>query len=80
MEDTKLGLPTMDQVMMDAAQAADEMTGQVYATHDVDRPPTDALTNQGEAMFHIDTGTMQYEDQDRLLWQRRLAFNWDTGI
>ena len=52
MEETKLGLPTMDQVMMDAAQAADEMTGQVYATHNVDRPPTDALTNQGSDVPH----------------------------
>ena len=82
MGETNLGLPTMDQVMMDATQAAARKTGQVCdlsATHHVDRPPTDALTNQGEVrMFHIDTGTPQDKDQDELPWQKRPACNWDT--
>ena len=73
----------MDHVMMDATQAAAKMTWQVRndsAIQHVDRPPSNALTNQGEVMmFHIDTGTPQDEDQDRLLWQKRPACNWDTG-
>ena len=79
---TNFGFTNMD-VIMDATQAAAKMTGQGCddsATQHVDRPPTDALPNQGEVMmFHIDTGTPQDEDQDRLLWQKRPACNWNTG-
>jgi hypothetical protein len=70
-------LPTIDQVIMDAAKSAAKMTGQVYdlsATNHVDKPQTNALTNQGEVMmFHIDKGKTQDEDQNRWLWQRRPA-------
>ena len=80
---TNLGLTNMDHVMMDATQAAAKMTWQVRndsAIQHVDRPLSNALTNQGEVMmFHIHTGTPQDEDQDRLLWQKRPACNWDTG-
>ena len=74
MGETNLGLPTMDQVMMDATQAAAKMTWQVRndsAIQHVDRPPSNALTNQGEVMmFHIHTGTPQDEDQDRCCGRR----------
>ena len=70
MGEINLRLPTMDQVMMDATQAAAKMTGQVCevsATCHVDRPPSNALTNQVELMmFQLDAGTLQDEDQDRL--------------
>ena len=76
MRQTNLGLPNMDHMMMDATQAATEM-----AEYMQNAPTARTLTtNQGDGMmFHIDTGTPQDGDQDRLPWQKRPACNWDTG-
>ena len=78
---TNIEMPKMDPEIMDATRATAKLTGQVRelsATHHMDRPPTDALTNGGEeTTFHTNTGTPQEAVLDGLMWQMRPI--WDNG-
>ena len=66
MGETNPWLLTRDQVVIEATQTAAKVTEQLIdlsSTHQLDRPPADALPNQGEMkIFDLDAGILKWKN------------------